>query len=257
VSRVERVLLVGCVKTKHKGRHAAKDLYASPLFAKRRAYAEASGRQWFILSAEHGLVDPDQPLDPYERTLNRMSADERAAWGRRVVRAIGERLGDLETKILEVHAGSRYVNAIEDEIGEAGGTVTVPLAKLGLGKQLSWYGDHQRGSPVRDDAHLRAARLENWSAGGEDESNSLSGTIEWTGHDWLVTGTADWLLDEYKAVLPSGNGVRPVAPSEGIPYLYAVFYSLRATYTWVSLIDAGGKALDQESLISELESLRR
>ena len=257
MSRVERVILVGCVKTKNKGRYAAKDLYASSLFAKRRAYAEASGRQWFILSAEHGLVDPDQALDPYERTLNRMTASEREAWGRRVVTAIRERLCDLQTeKNLEIHAGSRYVDAIQDEIGDIGGSLTVPLAHLGLGTQLAWYGDHLQGSPVSDDANLRAVRLETWSAGDQDDSNSLRGTIEWTG-DWRVTGTAGWLLDDYKAALPSGDSVRPVAPSEGIPYLYAIAFSLRATYTAVVLKDADGRTLPRDLVLSELESLGR
>lgn len=63
------VVLISCVKTKLEVPAAAKDLYVSPLFLKERRYAESSGRPWFILSAEHGLVGPEEWLAPYERYL--------------------------------------------------------------------------------------------------------------------------------------------------------------------------------------------
>lgn len=78
-ARPANVVLVGCVKTKVGHGAPAKDLYVSDYFAKMRAYAEASGLPWFILSAEHGLVSPDEWLEPYERYLpgNRVTTDER------------------------------------------------------------------------------------------------------------------------------------------------------------------------------------
>jgi hypothetical protein len=102
-----KVVLVGCVKTKQDGKHAAKDPYVSPLVRKRRSYAEASGLPWFILSAEHGLVHPDTPLQPYDRTLNTMRLAQRADWGRRVVRELLSSLGDIRYVTFEVHAGAR------------------------------------------------------------------------------------------------------------------------------------------------------
>jgi Family of unknown function (DUF6884) len=53
------VLLLGCVKRKRPGIHPARDLYCSPLWQARCAYAERSGSRWFILSA---LARPVQPL---------------------------------------------------------------------------------------------------------------------------------------------------------------------------------------------------
>jgi hypothetical protein len=52
------VVLVGCVKTKGTKASPARDPYLLPLFEWRRRYAESSGRPWYILSAEHGLLDP-------------------------------------------------------------------------------------------------------------------------------------------------------------------------------------------------------
>jgi hypothetical protein len=56
------VILLGCVKSKLDNRAKARDLYCSPLWRGRRAYAEASGLPWLILSAKHGLVEPDSVL---------------------------------------------------------------------------------------------------------------------------------------------------------------------------------------------------
>lgn len=53
-----RVVVVGCVATKLDRPAPAKDLYVSPLFARRRRYAEAIGDLWVIFSAKHGIVGP-------------------------------------------------------------------------------------------------------------------------------------------------------------------------------------------------------
>ncbi|HTE66628.1 MAG TPA: hypothetical protein VK736_10280 [Candidatus Binatia bacterium] len=45
------VIIIGCVSSKRSGPAMAKDLYASPMFVRRRRYAEATGKPWFIYSA--------------------------------------------------------------------------------------------------------------------------------------------------------------------------------------------------------------
>jgi hypothetical protein len=52
------ILLIGCVKKKADTARPARELYTSPLFTRRRAYAEAAGVPWFILSSQWGLVAP-------------------------------------------------------------------------------------------------------------------------------------------------------------------------------------------------------
>ena len=102
---VARVLLLGCVKRKLDHRSLAKDLYCSPLWKRRRAYAEASGRPWRILSAKHGLVDPDALLDPYDVALGSLDAHSRREWGTRVVDALERDFGSLRAITFEMHAG--------------------------------------------------------------------------------------------------------------------------------------------------------
>jgi Family of unknown function (DUF6884) len=79
-----RVALVSCVKSKQDSPAPAGDLYTSPLFRSFRRYAEANADVWYVLSAEHGLLHPDQIVATYERTLNAMRKSDRLAWARRV-----------------------------------------------------------------------------------------------------------------------------------------------------------------------------
>jgi hypothetical protein len=55
-----RIGLVGCVKEKAEARRPASSLYRSLLFRGRQRFVEHSCTEWWILSAEYGLVHPDQ-----------------------------------------------------------------------------------------------------------------------------------------------------------------------------------------------------
>ncbi|MGH6657847.1 MAG: DUF6884 domain-containing protein [Actinocrinis sp.] len=59
-----------------------RDLYVSPLFARRRAWAEASGVPWFVVSGRWGLLDPGDVLAPYSFSLAEQSVNYQRAWGR-------------------------------------------------------------------------------------------------------------------------------------------------------------------------------
>lgn len=134
------VLLVGCVKSKREGRHVARDLYRSPLWRARRRYAEAAGRRWFILSALHGLVDPDRPLDYYDLALADRPASERREWAEAVVGNLEAVLGRLQGRRFEVHAGGHYIRAVAPALEARGAEISAPLAAIaGIGAQLAWY----------------------------------------------------------------------------------------------------------------------
>ena len=136
----ERLVLVGCVKSKVGHAAPAKDLYDSPLWQKRRRYAESSGMLWTILSAEHGLVDPDTILEPYDRYLGDEPAEYRRNWSARTAQQILERLETHGMKAVEVHAGRAYLeNGLRQRLEEPGVRVVTPLEGLGIGQQLGWY----------------------------------------------------------------------------------------------------------------------
>ena len=145
---VPDLVLVGCVKKKLDVPAPARELYTSPLFRKERAYAEQAGVPWFVLSAEHGLVAPDEVLAPYDLRLSKTSRDYRRAWGARVVERLGEVVGPISGKTVEVHAGSAYTDSIRDLLIREGATVVEPLAGLPMGARLAWYGRPAAETPV-------------------------------------------------------------------------------------------------------------
>jgi hypothetical protein len=136
----QRVGLVGCVKKKEARALPARDLYNSPLFRGRREYVERSCDEWFILSALHGVVSPDDVIEPYDITLTTRSTFERRRWSERVVSELEVRLGELSGTAFEIHAGATYRDfGLVDGLIRLGATVDVPAARLTQGEQLAFY----------------------------------------------------------------------------------------------------------------------
>lgn len=138
------IVLVGCVKTKLHRPAPARELYTSSLFRKARCYAESTGNTWFVLSAEHGLVSPDTVLQPYNLQLSETSREYRRAWGLQVAQQLKKRTGPLAGKVIEVHAGSAYADAIRVHLVTEGADVLEPLHGLRQGERLAWYGHHDK-----------------------------------------------------------------------------------------------------------------
>ena len=99
---------------------AACDLFVSPVFARRRARAEASGLPWFVVSGRWGLLAPGEIIAPYSFSLAQQSVNYQRAWGRFVaeqlclVSPVGR--GD----VVEICASAGYAAAL-----------TAPLEYLG------------------------------------------------------------------------------------------------------------------------------
>ena len=128
--------LVSCVKTKWTVRAAAKDLYVSPWFRKARAFVEKTGDPWRILSAEYGLLHPDEEIWPYERTLNAMRVRERRRWTEGVLAHIETCLDGVDTVVFL--AGHRYREFLEPALRDRGLAVSVPMIGLSQGRQMQW-----------------------------------------------------------------------------------------------------------------------
>lgn len=133
------IVLISCSKGKGAHPAAAQDLYTSPLFRRGRGYAESSGRRWFILSAEHGLVAPHEWLAPYERYLPDTPRPFREAWGQWVVARLDLLVEDLADRTVEIHAGAAYLDPILDRLTSTVADVSLPLQGLTVGQRLQWY----------------------------------------------------------------------------------------------------------------------
>lgn len=140
-----RIGLVGCVKQKRAGSAAAQDLYTSPLFVGRRRYVEKSCGQWWILSAEYGLVHPQDVIAWYDKTLKGASTYERRAWSGRILNAIDQRIHPTREDVVEIHAGSDYRDyGLVSGLRARGALVEIPTQGLTVGKQLQFYGRENR-----------------------------------------------------------------------------------------------------------------
>lgn len=140
LGRIITVGLVGAGSQKRDSPIRAAELYTGPLFQAARRWAECCTDDWAILSAEHGLVDPDQILAPYSKSLTEMSLVERVRWGRRVTDAILARYRNLPAKV-HIVAGERYIELIEPHF-EA--RLYCPVRGLNMGERIGWFTDAVR-----------------------------------------------------------------------------------------------------------------
>lgn len=92
--------------------------------------------KWFILSAKHGLIEPQKILEPYDLTLNSMKAQDRRAWAQSV---LSDLLAILpQNASVTFLAGSKYRQYLIQPLIQRGYEVNVPLKGLPIGNQLQW-----------------------------------------------------------------------------------------------------------------------
>ncbi len=140
VLTARRIGLVGCVKKKTVVPMAARDLYLSALFLGRRPFVERSCGEWWILSAKHGLVHPDEVLAPYDVTLKDASRPARKDWSEQLLSTIDKRIRPEPDDVFEIHAGAEYREfGLTAGLLARGCLIENPTEGLGLGKQLQFY----------------------------------------------------------------------------------------------------------------------
>lgn len=132
-----RIVLVACASSKRPEEARAEDLYTSALFAKSKEWAKRHGDAWLILSALHGVVRPEQVLQPYEQSLAGTSAPERRMWALWVHESLlleHVQAGDTVVFL----AGQLYRQGVEEALVAADVHVEVPMRGLTIGRQLAW-----------------------------------------------------------------------------------------------------------------------
>lgn len=122
---------ISCVSLKRKEPCMAKDMYVSPLFKMSRRIVERRTSRWFILSAKHGVLDPNQLIEPYDVTLTRMPKKAREDWATKVRKQIKQVAGDDDIVVL---AGDYYIAPFKGITNK----VLNPLDKLEIGERLQW-----------------------------------------------------------------------------------------------------------------------
>jgi hypothetical protein len=222
------IVLVTCVKSKSPSPAAAKDLYTSALFVKERAHAERSGAPWYILSAEHGLVAPDEWLAPYERYLPDTSPEYRRAWGTWVAARLQMLEGPLQGKTIEIHASSAYLEAVRQPLTELGAVITDPLRGLAMGERLSWY-DADASSSVAGGAEPEELDVAPLIQRLRDDASAMTPEAFLAAHGTGLDrpGLYSWWVDEV--------GADDLAQGLGLPVSHGLIYAgLAGATRWPS-----------------------
>jgi hypothetical protein len=202
------IILIGCVKSKQSAPLPARDLFASPLFSRRRSYAELSMRPWFILSAKHGLVEPDEILAPYDTYLPDQSAIYRTAWGEWAVARLEHLLGDLRGRVVHVHAGVAYVEPLRIPLARRDAILRHPVEGLAMGEQLAWYDALSVPPGHRTPAAEHSSRLDATSSAPAEDVDGLvaqllsqsdairpSELARSRRPEWMAPGLYSWWVD--------------------------------------------------------------
>lgn len=144
--RTVRVCLVGCGKLKASEARPAKDLYLGQLFRAARAYAEQSCDDWVVLSALHGVVPPDQVLEPYDLTMGNLRIAERETWAHIARGQLRHRYRGLDVQFIGL-AAEDYLEPLE-----VGRSIVRPLEGMGIGTRIKYLRDAVGCQPCRGGA---------------------------------------------------------------------------------------------------------
>ncbi len=137
---MRKIVLISCASKKSAQRNKARDLYVSTLFKKELQYAlRLAPDLIFILSAKYGLVGLDNEIEPYNVTLNTMSAAEIKEWASGVLWQLSQK-ADLQHDQFVFLAGAKYRKYLAPGMAH----VEVPLKGLCIGEQLQRLGGSRR-----------------------------------------------------------------------------------------------------------------
>lgn len=129
------ICLIGCGKLKLERKAKAKDLYIGSLFRAARGFAESCD-DWRILSAKHGLLDPEKVISPYNHRLPGREYD-RESWGIKTASELVSQMEDIKFEVI-ILAGADYAEFVTAHLERHHVKVRNPLLGMGLGQRLQW-----------------------------------------------------------------------------------------------------------------------
>lgn len=100
------ICFISCGRAKRHFSCRARNMYIGSIFLKSQLYAEERFDEWYILSAKHGLLNPNDKIDPYDEKLTTKNNKE---WSEMVVRQIDERFKNDNLNFL---CGELYIKKL-------------------------------------------------------------------------------------------------------------------------------------------------
>jgi len=125
---VMTLALVGCGSEKREQRYKkikAKDRYTSDYFTLKKNFARKIADEWCILSAKHGVVEPDEKIEYYDVAITNYHNQQMKRWTDDVVSSIRGR----QTESLVFLAGRDYTDPLENHLSDY--RIARPFAKTG------------------------------------------------------------------------------------------------------------------------------
>lgn len=111
----------------------AKFLYDTPhpYFSLMKRYARNAGDEWFILSAKHELLHPDERVREYDMEMSGRDSDE---WAELVVDELETEMSDPEDSRIILSASGDYVDPLVPELeSRLGSEVVNPFRGMKIG----------------------------------------------------------------------------------------------------------------------------
>lgn len=134
-----KVALVGCGRAKGPSRAQAMHLYRGGLFRAAIDFATATHADVYIVSAKHGLIDPERVIEPYEFSIEDMTATQRERWGESTVDQLLVNLDKFAPTLLMGESYARWLRPPLEELAKGKGwpAPVEPLAGIaGFGPRI-------------------------------------------------------------------------------------------------------------------------
>lgn len=103
----------------------SREIFRSEDFQSARLRAQARGARWYVLSAEHGLLDPAEWVSPDSRALGDLSPQFRQVWAEWVLVRLESLEGAVDGRRVHVIAPHAYVGPLAAVLQDAGAEVSV------------------------------------------------------------------------------------------------------------------------------------
>lgn len=103
----------------------SREIFRSEDFQSARLRAQARGARWYVLSAEHGLLDPAEWVSPDSRALGNLSPQFRQVWAEWVLVRLESLEGAVDGRRVHVIAPHAYVGPLAAVLQDAGAEVSV------------------------------------------------------------------------------------------------------------------------------------
>ena len=109
------IVFVGCGVTKMKKPCTAKKMYVGHYVQTCLAYARTFTTEdnIYILSAKYGVLPLDKVIEPYDKTLNKMSKKEKQDWRNMVIGQLNDMGINQDTPVIFI-CGKNYYSLFED-----------------------------------------------------------------------------------------------------------------------------------------------